>query len=163
MEKTINVTYDNLSWFGEDKEQLHALNLIIENVKYGDVIVNIYSNTIGIALNKYIVDNNLTLPIEETGPRNHKYTDEELFKIIQTAITKLLDDKAKEKNYDDAVSCCSYYNSSIEGFRTEAQKFSKWRDAVWSVCYDLIDKYQTKEIERPTLDDVLNKLPTFEW
>ena len=30
-------------------------------------------------------------------------------------------------------------------------------------CYDLINKYQAKEIERPTLDDVLSKLPTFEW
>ena len=49
MEKTINVTYDDLSWFGEDKEQLHALNLIIENVKYGDVIVNVYNDAIGIA------------------------------------------------------------------------------------------------------------------
>ena len=89
MEKTINVTYDDLSWFGEDKEQLHALNLIIENVKYGDVIVNVYNDAIGIALNKYIVDNNLTLPIEETGSQEHEYSDDELFEIIQTAITKL--------------------------------------------------------------------------
>ena len=86
-----------------------------------------------------------------------------MFEIIQTAITKLLNDKAKEKNYDDAVSCCSYYNSGIENFKNEAQKFSKWRDEVWTVCYDLMNKYLNKEIERPTLDDVLGKLPNFDW
>ena len=163
MEKTINISYDDLSWFGEDKEKLHALNLTIEDIKYGDVIVDINENSIGIALNKYIIDNDLVLPIEETGSQEHEYSDDELFEIIQTAITKLLNDKAKEKNYDDAVSCCSYYNSSIENFKNEAQKFSKWRDEVWSVCYDLMNKYLNKEIERPTLDDVLGKLPNFDW
>ena len=34
MEKTINISYDDLSWFGEDKEKLHALNLTIEDIKY---------------------------------------------------------------------------------------------------------------------------------
>ena len=32
MEKTINISYDDLSWFGEDKEKLHALNLTIEDI-----------------------------------------------------------------------------------------------------------------------------------
>ena len=61
------------------------------------------------------------------------------------------------------VASVVIHSSMIENFKNEAQKFSKWRDEVWTVCYDLIYKYQAKEIERPTLDDVLSKLPTFEW
>ena len=31
------------------------------------------------------------------------------------------------------------------------------------VCYGLLDKYQSGEIERPTVDDVMNQMPTLEW
>lgn len=158
----LNFTYDKLSWYG-DKENIHILNLKIEGVSYGNVIFNILTNDVGASINKYIVDNDLLLPIEEVGSNDDEVADEELFSIIQNAIGTLLDDTAKEKNYDGAVACCSYYNSTNDQFREEAQKFSVWRDSVWGTCYEMIAQYKAQQITRPTLDDVLAKLPTLEW
>ena len=39
----------------------------------------------------------------------------------------------------------------------------KWRDQCWRKCYNLLDDYLARKIERPTVDSVLQSLPKMDW
>ena len=90
-------------------------------------------------------------------------TDEELKTQIINAVQERLDNEAKTKGYDNGFACASYATSSVPSFKNEAESFIEWRDTCWCLCYDLLDKYLQGSIPRPTVDDVLNKLPNMEW
>ncbi len=82
---------------------------------------------------------------------------------IQIAVQNLLDRKAKEKMYDNGFAIASYAASTNETFRDEAQRFISWRDGVWSKCYEILADFESGEIEMPTVDYVMERLPTLDW
>ena len=82
---------------------------------------------------------------------------------IQSAVQNLLDTKAQEKLYDDAFAICSYANSTDEAFHAEANQFISWRDRCWRKCYEILAQFQSGEIEMPTVEYVINELPTLTW
>ena len=82
---------------------------------------------------------------------------------IQIAVQNLLDGKAKEKMYDNGFAIASYAASTNETFRDEAQRFIAWRDGVWSKCYEILADFETGEIEMPSVDYVMERLPTLDW
>lgn len=90
-------------------------------------------------------------------------TVEEIVQEIKDRIQLLLDDTARQKNYDNGVSLASYANSTIDSFKQEALSFIQWRDAVWNTCYHYLDLYQKGEYEFTTVSDFLSLLPTFNW
>ena len=90
-------------------------------------------------------------------------TVEEIIQEIKDRIQLLLDDTARQKNYDNGVSLASYANSTIDSFKQEALSFIQWRDAVWNTCYHYLDLYQKGEYEFTTVSDFLSLLPTFNW
>lgn len=82
---------------------------------------------------------------------------------IQNAVQKILDDKAKEKLYDNGFAIASYATSTKESFRTEAQRFVAWRDDVWSKCYEILADFQSGEIDMPSVEYVIERLPVLNW
>ena len=90
-------------------------------------------------------------------------TVEEIVKEITDRIQQLLDDTARQKNYDNGVSLASYANSTIDSFKQEALLFIQWRDTLWNTCYHYLDLYKAGEYEFTTVSDFLSLLPTFNW
>lgn len=156
------INYTNLSWIGEDQSLLHAIDLIIDDKNYGTQLIPIESD-IGKKLIEFIQENNLILPIEETGEHETELTDALLYDLIRDNVQLMLDRKAQEKNYDNGFALSTYINSTILSFKEEAHKYVAWRDQCWVVCYGLLDKYQKGEIERPTVDEVMDQMPKLDW
>ena len=65
--------------------------------------------------------------------------------------------------YDNGFAIASYAASTNETFRDEAQRFIAWRDGVWSKCYEILADFESGEIEMPTVDYVMERLPTLDW
>ena len=82
---------------------------------------------------------------------------------IQSAVQNLLDSKAREKNYDNGFAIASYANSTDTIFHEEANRFIAWRDACWRECYNILAQFQSGEIEMPTVEYVLSRLPSLNW
>ena len=156
------IKYKKLSWIGEDFELLHAVDLNIDDVDYGTQLIGKNSD-IGNMLIQYINENNIILPVEQTGASEEELTDEMVYDIIRDNVQLMLDRKAQEKNYDNGFALSTYSNSTIPTFKEEAKKYIEWRDQCWMICYGLLDKYQSGEIERPTVDDVMNQMPALVW
>lgn len=101
------------------------------------------------------------------APQHHEPTQEELVKSriteIQSAVQNLLDSKAQEKNYDNGFAIASYANSTDAIFHDEANRFIAWRDACWRECYNILAQFQSGEIEMPTVEYVLSRLPSLNW
>lgn len=79
------------------------------------------------------------------------------------AIQARLDDFAKTRNYDNCLSCCTYANSTVEKFANEGQRMTELRDLTWHAAYDILGRWQSGEIPKPTFDDVIAVLPELTW
>lgn len=76
------------------------------------------------------------------------------------AIAAMLDAKAKERRYDNAVSIATYTGSGNAQWAAEAQTFVAWRDQIWTYCYAELHKVQNGQREQPTISDFLTELGT---
>ena len=123
-------------------------------------------------VSKYVTDNDLTFEPCDNGFKIAEKpvkepTQEEIVKSriieIQSAVQNLLDSKAQEKNYDNGFAIASYANSTDTIFHEEANRFIVWRDQCWRECYDILAQFQSGELEMPTVEYVLERLPTLEW
>lgn len=81
----------------------------------------------------------------------------------QTAIQNMIDDKAKEKRYDNGNSMATYVTSSDPVWAIEAQAFVEWRDRVWQHAYREMDKVLSGVRAQPTVDEILAELPPLVW
>lgn len=92
-------------------------------------------------------------------------TQEELQAKLITDFTNLvqnyLDTKARERNYDNILSLCTYATSTNEKFRREGQAGVEWRDAVWNKCYEILAEVQVGTRTAPA--DIIAELPIFTW
>lgn len=79
------------------------------------------------------------------------------------AIVSMLDGKAKERRYDNAVSISTYINSTNPTWATEATAFVAWRDAVWAYVYAELLKVELEERPQPTVQEFLDELPELVW
>lgn len=77
-----------------------------------------------------------------------------------TAITGMLDAKAKERRYDNSVSIATYVTSSNPQWMAEAEAFVAWRDQIWAYCYSELAKVQAGQRTQPTVADFLTELST---
>lgn len=81
----------------------------------------------------------------------------------KSAIVALLDTKAKERRYDNAVSIATYVNSTNAAWAEEATAYVAWRDVVWEYAYTELAKVLGGLREQPTVADFLSELPTMTW
>ena len=82
---------------------------------------------------------------------------------IKSAVQQTLDLKAKEKDYDTAVSLASYVTSTDDEFNEQANRFIAWRDQCWRKCFEIIGLFNNGDIPMPTVGEVLRQLPTLDW
>lgn len=82
---------------------------------------------------------------------------------LESFVQKVLDEKARERNYDSILSLCSYATSLNPKFQAEAQSAVEWRDNVWETCYTLLEEVEAGTREVPTEDELLALLPTLTW
>lgn len=89
-------------------------------------------------------------------------TPADLIERYSRAVQKLLDGKAKERQYDSIQSAISYMGDPNPLFAAEAAALRDWRSAVWT--------YATGELQAaldgspvPTLETFLAGIPAFVW
>lgn len=90
-------------------------------------------------------------------------TYKEIVFELNTAIINLLDIKAAEKNYTNAVSLTSYINSTNSVWKSEAEKFTKWRDEVYLYAYDIYLKIEKNNITEVNVSDFVKNAPKLVW
>ena len=107
-----------------------------------------------------IVDGAPVVDITKT-PQDLLYAVVDLVKIKTQA---LLDDFAKTRDYDDIKSVCSYNDSNIEKFRTEATRAIYLRDMTWAQLNAYLGNVINGTVPPPlSWDDVLIHLPVLTW
>lgn len=77
------------------------------------------------------------------------------------AIQTHLDTKAQELRYDNIISARSYawYDNEFQG---EALKLSQWASNCWVVAGQIETDVLNGTRTMPTIDEVLNEMPTYE-
>ena len=85
--------------------------------------------------------------------------------MIEAQLDAHLLDLAKSRGYDDCKSLATYFNSTKERFRKDAIAFVRYRDDVYDVGYDIIDKCISGEIDykEVTLEYILNLVDPIDW
>lgn len=78
-------------------------------------------------------------------------------------IAKFVDSVAQQKNYNDAVSCASYINSTITQWKNEATAFIAWRDSVYNYCIAQETAMQNGLRSVPTFETFQAELPVITW
>ena len=76
------------------------------------------------------------------------------------AIAGILDGRARERRYDNALSIATYVGSTNIKWASEAAAFVAWRDEIWTYCYAELDRMQAGEREQPPVSDFLTELET---
>ena len=103
------------------------------------------------------------------GYEKPEQSEEEKMKIYAREIERQIDEHlqqlASSRGYDDAKSCCGYYNSSDEIFQKEARAMTVYRDHLYRTGYNIIEKCQKGEIDYRTitLEYVLSLIDPIEW
>ena len=85
--------------------------------------------------------------------------------MIEAQLDAHLLELAKSKGYDDCKSLATYFNSTKERFRKDAIAFVRYRDDVYDVGYDILDKCISGEIDyrEVTLEYILNLVDPIDW
>ena len=86
----------------------------------------------------------------------------EVLKLYQDAIQVALDNKAREKMYENALSIATYISSTNPHWQSEAETFLAWRDAVYVYALNILDEVQSGG-EQPTIEEVVSGMPTIVW
>lgn len=84
-------------------------------------------------------------------------------KELVDAVQLHLDQTVRTRNYDSMISCCSYANSGVTQFATEAAAAIIWRDAVWVHCYQVLVDVNNNLRPTPTTEELISELPTIGW
>ena len=82
---------------------------------------------------------------------------------LTAAVQNHLDAKAKERNYDGILSACTYATSTNAKFQVEGQACVEWRDACWATAYNVMDDVLAGNIDIPTKEELISKLPELVW
>ena len=82
--------------------------------------------------------------------------------ISYEIVSKNLEAKAREKEYDDILSACSYAGYDND-FRAEGEAFGIWRAKVWKYGYGLLNAIAEGKHKMPkSFDEILAEMPTLE-
>jgi hypothetical protein len=88
----------------------------------------------------------------------------ELTDSIVRAVQFRLDAFARTRGYDTILSACTYENSSVPKFSTEAKYCIKVRGDTWAVLYQILDDVLSAKRSAPSsYADIESELPTLAW
>ena len=74
-----------------------------------------------------------------------------------------MDKTVQKRNYDSIFTACSYATSTNAKFRAEGDACVAWRDAVWDLCYTILNDVIAGLRAIPTKEELLAELPVLEW
>lgn len=87
-------------------------------------------------------------------------TFEQILAAVTPGVQEWMDNTARTKGYDSALSCATYATSGVAQFKADADALIAWRDAVWMAAYAWRDGLNGElPTEVPTLEDVIAQLP----
>lgn len=104
--------------------------------------------------------------IVEAPPPVEPEPEEPTLADYTRAAQAVVDKRAQEKGYNDAVTLASYVGSTIPEWAAEAQAFVAWRDSVWVYANAQLALVQAGEREQPTVQEFIRELPLpegFSW
>jgi hypothetical protein len=76
----------------------------------------------------------------------------------KAAIVAMLDAKAQDRRYDNALSLSTYVSSTNASWAAEAAAFVAWRDAIWSYCYDQLARVAIRLRTQPTVGEFMAEI-----
>ena len=85
---------------------------------------------------------------------------------IDSQLEQYMDNKVHiEKNYQNIVSCVSYFNSTDDEFRSNARAALRWRDDIYKVGREVRDKVLAGELDWHEVDMqyILDRVDPLEW
>lgn len=74
-----------------------------------------------------------------------------------------LDQVAQQRQYASAVGCASYSSSTVVQWRTEAETYIAWRDAVFSYVIAQFQLMQQGQRSVPEFEEFQAELPVIVW
>jgi hypothetical protein len=89
--------------------------------------------------------------------------DEPTIADYASAAQLVVDKRAKDRGYNDAVTLASYVGSTIPEWAAEAQTFVAWRDSVWVYANTQLALVEAGERPQPTVQEFIEELPAIEW
>lgn len=89
-------------------------------------------------------------------------TEEEILKdflhTVETAVQKMLNDKATSLGYDSIITAVTYADdATVPKFQSDGTSLRIWRSLCWAKCYELIEVG-----EELTVDEVMAQMPEYE-
>src|SRR5690606_31299894 len=78
-------------------------------------------------------------------------------------LSKYIDTVAQERQYDSAISCASYVNSTITQWQNEANTFIMWRDSVLFYTIEQVELMQLGQRSVPTFEEFKTEFPEIVW
>lgn len=82
---------------------------------------------------------------------------------LTAAVQSHLDETARQRNYDNIMSLCTYATSTNPTFSAEGQAGVEWRDSVWSMAYQLLAEVESGQRDIPSEGELLSLLPDMAW
>lgn len=134
-----------------------------EQMKNGQIIVKDDSDGNGPYIYKWEMGNIIKPTDEEILSWQSEVTLTQFQKNVTQLISEYIENVAKEKDYDSALSCVSYSTSTNTIWQAEATAFISWRDSVWEFCIEQYALIETGEISQPTEQEVIDALPQITW
>lgn len=74
------------------------------------------------------------------------------------AVQNHLDAAARQRNYDNIVSACSYA-AAPNVFQAEGIAYLNWRASVWQTCYGVLGAVEQALRPAPTIVELIAELP----
>ncbi|MCP3177316.1 hypothetical protein MJO47_09415 [Desulfuromonas sp. KJ2020] len=99
----------------------------------------------------------------KTAEQKAREAQEAILQQLTEAVQRHLDTTAKERNYDNMMSLCTYATSLNTKFQSEGQAGVEWRDNVWATCYQVMADVLAGTRPVPTEEELLAELPVFVW
>lgn len=156
----MNITYDNVFYFGKDKENLHFKNLIIDERFYGDLIIAVNTN-LGAQLNNYCLEKETAIEVELIGSDLDllNLSSNDLIKSVTNSVYDFFDTTAEIKGFKDSIDCILSLNSSDVLKAKNSKIFLEWRDKNLSIFNEIIKNVP----DNFSIDYVLEKFIPIEW
>lgn len=97
-------------------------------------------------------------------PQLQNQFDLNYFKTVgQDALQEFLNVIAMQRKYSSAVSCASYFNSSDNSWKSEAEAFVAWRDNVFIYTIAQIQLMENLQRTVPSFEEFQAELPEMVW
>lgn len=137
-----------IQWYGErgevefrtDLYGYKKMNEKIDSLKPFEKAVDLFEQVQAAAQNK---------------PEKENVSDrQQLFGMVQA----ILDEKAKNRGYDNIAAACTYLNSIVPRFAAEAHAYLEWRDKVWVASHQLLSEIESGAIALPDKTELASLL-----